>query len=219
MRKSKKICGRLVRILDELLDDPELFLAMTCGLVIGNGITGHAIVDFASAAVARNVSNPWNRSAILTPRGSVVERDVATSTILEVRRGVDALVSTDAAAEGTGGTAGSESNITGRPLLPAVYLPPLRGGAWTVHGVGTDTITHLLRGVAYTVIIGKGEVVRAGKAAGISRSALRKRIIRIGAEARIIVHQRYESVRCGRHTRQPHSRSHEGGGGYISRDL
>jgi len=181
MRESKKIGCRLIRVLDELLDDPELFLAVTCGLVIGDGIAGHAVVDFAGAAVARNIGNPQNRSAIQTSRGTLAKRYVATSTILEVRRGVDALVSTDAAAEGAGSTAGRESNITGRPLLPAVYLPPLRGRARAVHGVGADTVADLPRGITDTVVIGKGEATRTAKAARIAGSTLRKRIVRIGA--------------------------------------
>jgi len=219
MRKSKKIGSRLVRVLDELLDDPELLLAVACGLVIGDGITWHAVVDFASATVARNVGNPWDGRAILTPRRFAVERDVATTTILEVRRGVDALISTDAAAEGAGGTAGSESNITGRPLLPAVFLPPLGGRARAVHGVGTDTVTHLLRGIADTIALGRGEAVQAAKAAGIARSAYTERIVRISAEAPTSDHHRIDSVRCGKRTRQRHGLLPDGVGGQKRRDL
>jgi len=207
MRKSKKIDGHLVRVLEELFDNSKLFLAVACSLVMGDGITGHAVVDFAGAAIARNIGNPCNSSAILTPLGFVAERDVATSAILEVRRGVHALISTDAAAERTGGTAGRESNITGCPLLPAVLLPPLRGRrARAAHGVGADAVADYLGGTACTVALGHSEAVRAGKAAGIARGAYRKSIVRISALVPICVHQICKTGRCGGSTRNRYSR-------------
>lgn len=69
-----------MRVLDELLDNPELVLTVTCTPVEGDGIAGHALVDSASTVVARYIGNPWNRSAVLAPRRIFVKRDVAAST-------------------------------------------------------------------------------------------------------------------------------------------
>jgi len=69
-----------VRVLDELLDNPELVLTVACSLAGGDGIARHALVDSTSTIVARYISNSWDGSAILASWGIFVKRDVAAST-------------------------------------------------------------------------------------------------------------------------------------------
>lgn len=102
-------------------------------------------------------------------------------TALEVRPGIDTLVCPDALAVGTRSSAGREPSIAGSPLLPRVVRvsPDLRGRAWAVHGVGTDTVADLVGGTAHAVVSGSGEAVGAAKAARVVVEALRERIVRI----------------------------------------
>lgn len=79
-KKSDEINSHLVRVLDKILDDLELFLAAACALVGRDGITRHAFVDPAGTIVASYIGNAWDRRAILASRGVFVKRDVAAST-------------------------------------------------------------------------------------------------------------------------------------------
>jgi len=69
-----------VRVLDEVLDNPELVLTVACTLVEGDGIARHAVVDSAGTIVARYIGNSRDRSTILASWGIFVKRDVAAST-------------------------------------------------------------------------------------------------------------------------------------------
>jgi len=85
-KKSDEINGHLVWVLDELLDNPELVFTVTHTLVGGGGITRHALVDLASAIVARYIGNACNGRTIPAFRGFFVKRNVTTSTCGCARR-------------------------------------------------------------------------------------------------------------------------------------
>lgn len=68
-----------------------------------------------------------------------------------------------------------------RPFLPqALRTSPLRGGARAAHG-GTNSVTDMAGGIAYAVVSGRGEAVRAAKTTRVAVDALRNRVVGICA--------------------------------------